>query len=62
MSKTKKVGRPKVWPKGSQKPLNLGPIPMQLHSEIKEFARHKKAQLLELMELQNQKAQEVTNG
>lgn len=56
MAKSKKVGRPSVWPKGTQKPLNLGPVPKKLHDEIKAFTREKKASLLAEIE------KEATNG
>lgn len=56
MVKTKKAGRPKVWPKGTQKALNLGPVPTKLHQVIKDFARSKKAELLAEIE------KEAANG
>ena len=57
MIKTKKAGRPSVWPKGSMKPLSLGPMPTKIHAEIKAFARAKKAEVLSEL---NKK--EVPNG
>lgn len=56
MSKSKKVGRPSIWPKGSQKALNLGPVPAVLHADIKAYAKRAKQQFLDNI---NRKAREV---
>lgn len=56
MSKSKKAGRPNVWPKGMLKPLNVGQVPKHLHADIKAYAKTKKAEALTKIE------KEATNG
>lgn len=51
MAKSKKAGRPPIWPEGSQKPLNLGPFPVVLHADIKAYAKRAKQQFLDNIHL-----------
>lgn len=56
MAKSKKAGRPPIWPEGSQKPLNLGPFPVVLHADIKAYAKRAKEQFLHEIHLTARKA------
>lgn len=64
MAKIKKVGRPSIWPKGSQKPLNIGMMPACLHADIKQYAKRKKSELLQNIHRTAKQAikKEVANG
>lgn len=64
MAKSKKAGRPPIWPKGSQKPLNIGLVPSCLHKDIKAYAKRSKQQFLENIQRTAREVikKEVCNG